>query len=132
MIRTLFNTGWSSLTGFSHPAHRYARLGRFLLSLTSIVLIALPFTQHLWTWDRFLHGGQDFETSVLLIVTSLCLVLVMVRGCKQWLTLLLTFLARLVVSLRHLAIAPPDQLFISLNDPRPGAPVALYNPPLLI
>ena len=132
MIHSLINTVWSGLTGISRPAHGYARLGRSLLSLTSIVLITLPFTQHLWTWDRFLHGGQDFETSVLLIVTSLCLVLVMVRGCKQWLTLLLTFLSRLVLALAQLAIVVPGRFFMSLYDRRPSLPEALYNRPLLI
>jgi hypothetical protein len=132
MVQSIFNTVWSALIGFSRPAYGHARLGRLLLFLTSVVLITLPFTQHLWTWDRFLHGGQDFETSVLLIVTSLCLALVMVRGCKQWLTLLLTFLSRLVLSLAQLAIAEPGRFFMSLYDRRPSPPEALYNRPLLI
>lgn len=100
--------------------------------LASTVLIALPFTQHLWTWDHFLHGGQDFETSVLLIVTSLCLVLVMVRGCKQWLAQLLTFLSGLVDSLSQLAIALPERISVSFNHRVPGPPVASICSPLLI
>lgn len=132
-MQSVCNTGWSNLIGFAHPAHLYARLSRLLLALASIVLIALPFTQHLWTWDRFLHGGQDFETTVLLIVTSLCLVLVMVRGCRQWLTLLLAFLARLVDSLCSLALTQPERvLWAAVNDRAPGPSVALCNPPLLI
>jgi hypothetical protein len=132
MVQTLFNACWSKMTGLLHPAYGYARLGRFLLFLTSIVLITLPFTQHLWTWDRFLHGGQDFETCVLLIVTTLCLVLVMVRGCQQWLTLLLAFLSGLILYLWHLAIAPSERLSISRRDHGPTLPGASYNPPLLI
>jgi hypothetical protein len=69
---------------------------------------------------------------VLLIVTSLCLVLVMVRGCKQWLTLLFTIFSRLVLPQWHLATALPGRLFMSLYDRRPSPPESLYNRPLLI
>lgn len=52
-----------------------------LLSVCGFSLIA-PLTQHLWTWDRFLHGGQDFETGLLLILTSVCLIPVLIHACK--------------------------------------------------
>ena len=90
-----FNTVCSDLSGFLFPAQLYARAGRLLLFLASIVLIALPFTQHLWTWDRFLHGGHDFETNVLLIVVTLCLVLVMVQSCRQGIRTLISAWTRL-------------------------------------
>ena len=54
-----------------------------LLALTAVSLVTMPFTQHLWTWDRFLHGGQDFETNCLVILTALSLVLVLAKCCKQ-------------------------------------------------
>jgi hypothetical protein len=66
------------------------RLGLLLLGLTAVSLITMPFTQHLWTWDRFLHGGQDFETSALVILTALNLVLVLAKCCKQNVGRLLT------------------------------------------
>jgi len=59
------------------------RLGLLLLALTALSLITMPFTQHLWTWDRFLHGGQDFESGALVILTALNLVLVLAKCCKQ-------------------------------------------------
>jgi hypothetical protein len=59
------------------------RLGYLLLFLTAFSLITMPITQHLWTWDHFLHGGQDFETSALMILTALNLVLVLAGCCKQ-------------------------------------------------
>lgn len=74
----------------------YTRTGRVLLVLASILLIALPFTQRIWTWDRFLHGGHDFETNLLLILCALCLVLVMIRHYRQGFRLLLTFRARML------------------------------------
>jgi len=65
-------------------ANRIAvRLGFILLILTALSLITMPVTQHLWTWDHFLHGGQDFETSALMILTALNLVLVLAKRCKQ-------------------------------------------------
>lgn len=58
-------------------------LGRVLLLIVSIELLTMPITQGLWTWDRFLHGGQDFELGLLLIVTCLCLVLLRVEQGKD-------------------------------------------------
>lgn len=58
-------------------------IGRALLVLSAVSLSTMPFTQHLWTWDRFLHGGQDFELGVLAILIFLSLVLVLCRNCRQ-------------------------------------------------
>src|ERR1700757_4324517 len=68
-----------------------------LLILTALSLLTSPFTQQVWTWDRFLHGGQDFETTVVLILTSLCLVLVMATVCRQGIKLLLTLWSQFLV-----------------------------------
>jgi hypothetical protein len=59
-----------------------------LLLLASIEMITSPLTQQIWTWDRFLHGGQDFETSALFIVTCLCLALLLAQLCRQAMNLL--------------------------------------------
>jgi hypothetical protein len=53
------------------------RAGRLLLVINVIVLIASSFTEHFWTWDRFLRGGQDFELSVLAFIAFFCLILVL-------------------------------------------------------
>jgi hypothetical protein len=63
----------------SRPNSLHARISRLLLILASILLVANPVTQHIWTFDRFMHGGHDFETSALLIVAALCLVLVLAQ-----------------------------------------------------
>ncbi len=60
-----------------------AWIGRFLLILTAISLLTMPVTQHLWTWDHFLRGGQDFELSTLFVLSILCLVLVLSEHGKQ-------------------------------------------------
>jgi hypothetical protein len=58
-------------------------IGRALLILSAISLITMPLTQRLWTWDRFLHGGQDFELGALMVLILLSLVLVISKDCKR-------------------------------------------------
>jgi hypothetical protein len=53
-----------------------------------VLLVTTPLTQHVWTWDHFLSGGQDYESSMLLILAFLCLVLVLAQHCKQNVSLL--------------------------------------------
>jgi hypothetical protein len=55
----------------------------------AVSLITMPLTERIWTWDHFLHGGQDFEFTALAILTTLCLVLVLALHCKQSVGLLL-------------------------------------------
>src|SRR5260370_20383332 len=105
MMHHRFNKGWLTCIGFAYPVPLFAGVGRLLLLMASIVSIAIPFTQLAWTWDRFLHGGHDFETDVLLILTTLCLVLVLVHSCKQGLHLLISSQGRFLLRLPELAIA---------------------------
>ena len=60
-----------------------ARIGVTLLVLTAACLLASTITQRLWIWDRYLHGGRDFETGILVILVSLCLVLILMHHCKR-------------------------------------------------
>jgi hypothetical protein len=71
---------------------------RALLILTAISLITMPLTQHLWTWDRFLHGGRDFELTTLMILSFLALVLVLSRNLKQCIDSLLSALCILALA----------------------------------
>jgi hypothetical protein len=70
-------------------------MARSLLVLTAISLLTMPVTQHLWTWDRFLHGGRDFELSTLMILSFLGLVLVLAKSLKQSIDSLLSGLCTL-------------------------------------
>ena len=63
-------------------------VGRFLLTLCAVSLSTMPLTQRLWTWDRFLHGGHDFESVVLLFLIFISLVLVLSKQCRQCVGLL--------------------------------------------
>jgi hypothetical protein len=132
MMHHRFNKGWQNFVGFAHPVPHYAGVGRLLLLLASIVLIAIPYTQHAWTWDRFLHGGHDFETNVLLILTTLCLVLVLVHSYKQAIHLLITTLTRFLLRLPELAIARFAWISFSCSDRILGTPISGHTTPLLI
>jgi hypothetical protein len=71
-------------------------IGRSLLLLSAASLLSMPFTQHFWSWDRFLRGGQDFELAVSMVLTVLCLVVVLskqCRRCMEWLFALWRLLA---------------------------------------
>lgn len=61
----------------------WVRAGRALLVLNVIVLILSSFTEHLWTWDRFLRGGQDFELSLLALIAFFCLILVLAQHFRR-------------------------------------------------
>lgn len=61
----------------------WVRAGRALLLLNVIVLILSSFTEHLWTWDRFLRGGQDFELSLLALLAFFCLILVLAQHFRR-------------------------------------------------
>ena len=65
-----------SLAATSLLAHAKA-IGRFLLVLAAVELISMPLTQYAWNWDHFLHGGMDFESSLLFLVICLGLLLVL-------------------------------------------------------
>lgn len=83
------NTSRLDVTAFACAARVHAQIGRLLLMAIAVSLITMPLTERIWTWDHFLHGGQDFEFTALAILTTLCLVLVLAQHCKQSVDLLL-------------------------------------------
>jgi hypothetical protein len=120
---------------FAFAARAFARIGPILLSLTAILLVTAPLTQHVWTWDHFLSGGQDYESSMLLILAFLCLVLVLAQHCKQNVSLLFaarrqsSFLAREAL-LAGIALAGLLSIF---HSERGGSPsLEMFNPQLQI
>jgi hypothetical protein len=64
-------------------ARVFVLVSRCLLMLTTLSLITMPITEHLWTWDCFLQGGRDFELSSIALLSFLCLVMVLSRTYKQ-------------------------------------------------
>ena len=67
----------------SDVPREWVRVGRSLVLLNIIVLILSSFTEHLWTWDRFLRGGQDFELSLLALLAFFCLILVFAQYFRR-------------------------------------------------
>jgi hypothetical protein len=67
----------------SHLPPALLRVGRLLLIINVVVLILSSFTEHFWTWDRFLRGGQDFELSLLALLAFFCLILVLAAQFRR-------------------------------------------------
>lgn len=70
-------------------------MSRLLLLLVAIELITMPVTQHLWAWDGFVHGGQDFELGLFMIVVCVCLGLLRAQHGRQRVSRLLAIRRRL-------------------------------------
>jgi hypothetical protein len=102
------NTSRLNLNVFACAARLLAGVGRFLLLLTILLLVTTPLTQHIWIWDHFLQGGQDYESSTLVILAFLCLVLVLTQHCKQSVDML--FATR-----RLFSFIPHDLLLASIT-----------------
>ena len=73
-----------NLNAFSGQVHFVKTMGRILLALTAVLLITMPATQHLWSWDHFLHGGHDYELGTLMLLSLISLALVLPKHCKQY------------------------------------------------
>lgn len=114
-----------------NPTHRshsrsevpkaWLRAGRTLLILNLIVLIASCFTEHFWTWDGFLRGGQDFELSLLALLAFFCLILVFAQYFRRKVSDLLdhsedTCIAD-VLFVRSLYVAPFFLFFFAERPP---------------
>ena len=129
------NMSQPSLNAFACAARVYAEMSRFLLMLSTVVLIASPLTQRIWAWDHFLHGGQDFESSVLIILMTLCLALLLAQRCKQSVKLLLATcpLFSFICGDHLLArIAPGDAITALCSERVPHPSSGICNLPLLI
>jgi hypothetical protein len=90
---------WLAPGPFRNSSETCARLSRLLLLLVAVELVTMPLTQHLWTWDGFLHGGEDFELGLFMAVVCICLVLLRAQHGRQLLPLLFVACHRLLQSL---------------------------------
>jgi hypothetical protein len=123
------------LNAFSCVTRLYARIVCFLLLITAISLITAPLTQYLWTWDHFLHGGQDFEFGALAVLTTLCLVFLLAQSCKQRVGLLFAawHLLSFICDDRVLARTARSKTILAFRGERVSSPVLdIYNLPLQI
>jgi hypothetical protein len=72
---------WNDVSAWLAPALK--NVDRFLLVLAAVELLSMPLTQYFWTWDHFLRGGMDFESSLLFLVICLHLLLVLRNHRRQ-------------------------------------------------
>jgi hypothetical protein len=103
--------------------------------MTAISLMTAPLTQRIWTWDHFLHGGQDFESSVLMILITLCLALLLSQLCKQSVKRLLSTcpLFSFICDYLWLARTAPGEAITAFRSERvPNPTSGIHNLPLLI
>jgi hypothetical protein len=127
-------SAWARFTASLDVARFLLCLGRMLLLFTACELITMPVTQEFWTWDRVLHGGQDFELGLLVVITCLCLILLNAEQSKRTLGLLLAIESIFLPVWRRAGmILSAISLF---PDHRPKIPSRLpalsFNAPLLI
>jgi hypothetical protein len=73
-------------------------LGQILILLTTLLIAVMPVTEYLWTFDKFLRGGQDCEFGLLALAAVFCLVLVLSHQRRAVLALILS-LRRVLSSL---------------------------------
>lgn len=95
----------------------------------------MPLTQRIWSWDHFLHGGHDFESGMLLILSTLCLAVLLLQVCKRRVDALFAAcrLAGLPFSDRTLSRIPPSgACFVLRTEQAARSPIQVYSPPLQI
>lgn len=68
---------------YAGATHPLSWIASALLAMCVVSITTMPLTQYLWSWDRFMHGGQDFELGALMVLTLLCLALVLPKHCQQ-------------------------------------------------
>jgi len=123
------------LNAFADTSRTLVWIGRALLLLSAASLTTMPLTQHLWTWDRFLHGGQDFELGTLMVVIFLSLVIVLLKQCNWCVDLLFARRRLAGVNLtrrERMTTRVYGMLWAIQPEPVPCTPLALYSIPMQI
>jgi hypothetical protein len=112
-----------------------AWIARFLLMLIAVSVLTMPVTQHLWSWDHFLHGGQDFESSALMILVIWCLALLLAQSCRRSFERLLArwpLFWCFFLGCFSADVSRDGASAASRNEPEPSPILGLYNLPLRI
>lgn len=94
---------------------------RILITITFLVLLLMPITGYLWTFDKFLRGGWNLELGCFALVTVFCLVSVLARHRREGVAILLA-VPRLFT---HYQDRQPRQIFrhthAALSTPVPDS-----------
>jgi hypothetical protein len=109
---------------------------KILMATTFLVIALMPLTEYFWHFDGFLHGGQDFELSLLAILTVLCLVLILFQHGKKDLELLICRRRWLAFEFCHAEPAIPGEFRGLISSPHaeplPNAALGMYTLPLQV
>jgi hypothetical protein len=112
-------------------------MSRLVASLIAFLLAVMPLTEYLWTWDHFLHGGQDLEFGMLGIVAVLGIACILSLHTAKWMTLLVMaqrFISLILQRVLGLFACSASELltrgYPSKKIPDPG--LDLYSLPLQI
>jgi hypothetical protein len=109
--------------------------GRVLILLTALLLAVTPWTEYLWHFDNFLHGGQDIELNLLSLLTIFCLVLVLLQDSKQRVTSMVVirqWLSSVLDQTDPLGPGSFHGLNMALDAIPPGSSLGTYNPPIQV
>lgn len=118
-------------------AHACFALSRVFLACTVVLILAMPWMEYFWHFDRFLRGGQDFELGLLAVLTSFCLVLLLFQlgvNSLQFALALRRSLVRVLRTGRPVAMASSRAGLILLlhGVPLSGTTLGNYSLPLQI
>jgi len=58
-------------------------MGRLLVLLTTVLVLVMPVTEHLYNWDHFLRGGQDVEFNLLAALLFAAMVVLSMSGTSM-------------------------------------------------
>jgi hypothetical protein len=76
-LGTICNLWWRGTTDWSEWSRP---LSRVLVLLTTLLLLAMPITEHMCNWDKFLRGGPDVEFSLLAGLLFAAIVVLSMNG----------------------------------------------------
>jgi hypothetical protein len=111
-------------------------LSRMLILLTVLLVLAMPWTEYFWHFDQFLHGGEDFELSLLAVATIFCLVVILLQHGKKSVAFILSLRRWPSFVFEHDDPAAPGSfcglIAASHAAPLPSPALGMYNLPIQI
>ena len=87
-------------------------MGQILIFLTALLVAVMPVTEYLWTFDRFLRGGQDCEFGLLALAAVFCLVLVLSHQRREILAFVLSLQCVLSSLFQSADLSPSSASFL--------------------
>ena len=108
---------------------------RVTISFATLLIIVMPWTECLWSFDKFVRGRQDLELTLLAVATVVCLILFLMQRARAIIALALSSLQWLCL-VQHGDPAMPGSfsgLIAAIHaGPLPSPALGLYNLPIQI